>query len=294
MTEYLPADTAPPRQVALLIDYENLFYGLRNGYDEHVVPDLEALCSLAAADGRLTVAAAFACFEMRPMTGEFGRLVQAGIQPVAVPGKRTAGEHGGFSNCADLELTVEALRLAYEAEHIDTFWLVSGDGGMAAVARSLRRKGRRVVVVASRQGLSGCLSRTADQVIYYEDAVAPALKPNAEPDPRPGRFEVLSDDERRIVLQGIRTLEDELPYLTFGRLMQHLQLPDFGKQQRGDLVNNLADRGLLDRIEAKGTNDSGENYTYRQFKLNREHSEVRRYLLDGPAQAAHPSVSLAA
>ena len=87
----------------------------------------------------------------------------------------------------DIELTVDAMRLA---EHLDHVVLFSGDGDFRALVEALQQKGKRVSVVSTLQTqppmVADELRRQADQFIDLadlEDQICrdPATAPVREP-----------------------------------------------------------------------------------------------------------------
>jgi uncharacterized LabA/DUF88 family protein len=91
----------------------------------------------------------------------------------------------------DIELTVDAMRLADTVDHIVLF---TGDGDFRALAAALQLKGRRVSVVSTLQTqppmVADELRRQADQFVDLADLEEqicrdPATRPVREPGTRP-------------------------------------------------------------------------------------------------------------
>jgi uncharacterized LabA/DUF88 family protein len=87
----------------------------------------------------------------------------------------------------DIELTVDAMRLADSLDHIVIF---SGDGDFRSLAAALQQKGKRVSIVSTLQTqppmVADELRRQADQFIDLADLEAqicrdPASRPQREP-----------------------------------------------------------------------------------------------------------------
>ncbi|RJU01056.1 NYN domain-containing protein [Arthrobacter frigidicola] len=97
-------------------------------------------------------------------------------------------------NAADIELVVDALRVAAEAPWIEVFVIVSGDGGYVPLVRRLHALGKYVIVVTTSGpdvgAVSSMLRSAADQfhvvAVPEPPAPAPAVPaPAAQPAPPP-------------------------------------------------------------------------------------------------------------
>jgi hypothetical protein len=107
--------------VALLIDWENIKYGLRN--DLGITPSPRALRKFARRYGRLEVARAYADWKEHGADQEV--LFREGIAPVFALARRTEGESP--KNSVDVLLAVECCQLALNNPSIGTIAIVVGD-----------------------------------------------------------------------------------------------------------------------------------------------------------------------
>ena len=75
-----------------------------------------------------------------------GEINELGIDPVQVFGFSWENK----KNAADIQLAIDAIDLAYTRPAIDTFVIVSGDGGFSALAKKLHEYGKTVIGCAYR------------------------------------------------------------------------------------------------------------------------------------------------
>lgn len=142
---------------AVFIDYENIYYYLKNSYKEP--PELSSYTTEIVRNIRLQleellglqviVMNAYADFE-RVGGGSLGALYLMGIMSQNVLGT-------GHKNAADMQMCIDLMQLLYTRADMDTFVLVAGDRDYIPVVQHLKRNGRRVLVAAFRDTLSGDL-----------------------------------------------------------------------------------------------------------------------------------------
>ncbi len=142
---------------AVFIDYENIYYYLKNNFKEP--PELSSYTTEIVRNIRLQledrlglqviVMNAYADFE-RVGGGSLGALYLMGIMSQNVLGT-------GHKNAADMQMCIDLMQLLYTRSDMDTFVLVAGDRDYIPVVQHLKRNGRRVLVAAFRDTLSGDL-----------------------------------------------------------------------------------------------------------------------------------------
>ena len=199
-------DQPSSRCAAVLIDYQNLYYVLKNRLQAPAQPGDTAADLIEAVRERLDsegirLARGFAYADFGGLDEHVRHVQRAlylhGIQPFYVP----ATMH---RNTTDLQLAIDALKLRDEAPDVDTFVLLSGDRDYIPVVQALQAAGRRVIMVAFRGHLSThLLDRTASG--YFIDA-ADLLSDDAR--------DLLRDDDESPALETETTFSDikELPY----------------------------------------------------------------------------------
>lgn len=156
--------------VALLIDWENLKWGLREHF--RAAPNITSLIAAARQYGRLVTARVYADWTQPQLAIDAPNLHRAGIEPVYAQGRYQA-DGRPFKNSADVRLAVDTVALCNQLPHIRIYILVTGDGDLVHPINYLRLNGRHVIVIAVQAAMSTLLESTADAVLVYERDVEP-------------------------------------------------------------------------------------------------------------------------
>ena len=196
-----PAAAASP-YAAVFIDFENVYYFLKNHYLDPQDPHDYALDLVRALRDTLKrelgldslILYAYADFDRLP-TGPQGPLYLMGVDTRNVLGT----DH---KNAADMQLCIDALEVLYTRPDIGTFVLVAGDRDYIPVLQHLRRQARQVKVVGFRESVSGDLLLMLGQE-HFLDArqLLPAERLQALEDHRAARQQQ-AEDARRLREQG--------------------------------------------------------------------------------------------
>lgn len=197
-----PPATASP-YAAVFIDFENVYYFLKNHYLDPQDPHDYALDLVRALRDALKreqgldslVLNAYADFDKIP-TGPQGPLYLMGVSTRNVLGT----DH---KNAADMQLCIDALEVLYTRPAIGTFVLVAGDRDYIPVLQHLRRQARQVKVVGFRESISGDLLQMLGQE-HFIDAreLLPAERLQALEDHRTARLRQ-GEEIRRLRERGM-------------------------------------------------------------------------------------------
>ncbi len=247
--------TAPPHRgdVALLIDWENLKWGLREYF--RAAPNLSSIIAATREQGRLVTARAYADWTQPQLAIDAPNLYRAGIEPIYAQG-RTGADGVVLKNSADVRLAVDAVALCSQLPHVTAYVLVTGDGDLVHPVNHIRLHGHRVVVIAVRAAMSSLLESAADTVMVYERDVEP-LESDRAPAP----------ERNRPLEQGLEQLRRWLPFVlsgarikqSFTSLSEMLQTRfgfnprDYGKSFK-EVMLLAADRKLV-TISTEGSMD---------------------------------------
>jgi hypothetical protein len=184
-----PVAAAASPYAAVFIDFENVYYFLKNHYLDPQDPHDYALelvrnlrDSLKTEQGLDSlILYAYADFDKLP-TGPQGPLYLMGVGTRNVLGT----DH---KNAADMQLCIDALEVLYTRPEIGTFVLVAGDRDYIPVLQHLRRQARQVKVVGFRESVSGDLLLMLGQE-HFIDArqLLPAERLQALEDHRAARL----------------------------------------------------------------------------------------------------------
>ncbi|MEM8560327.1 MAG: NYN domain-containing protein [Bacteroidota bacterium] len=146
------------KAAAVLIDYQNLYYYLKNRLTHPGSPSdtsielIEGLRRHLDAEG-VHIGRGFAYADFAGIDEHVRHVQRAlylnGIQPQFVPSTM-------HRNTSDLQMAIDAIRLS-ERFDIGTYVLVSGDRDYVPIVQALKARGVRVLVVAFRDHLSARL-----------------------------------------------------------------------------------------------------------------------------------------
>jgi hypothetical protein len=198
-----PSAAAASPYAAVFIDFENVYYFLKNHYLDPQDPHDYALDLVRALRDTLKrelgldslVLYAYADFDKLP-SGPQGPLYLMGVDTRNVLGT----DH---KNAADMQLCIDALEVLYTRPDIGTFVLVAGDRDYIPVLQHLRRQARQVKVVGFRESVSGDLLLMLGQEHFLNARdLLPAERLQALEDHRAGRIR-LGEEKRRLREQGL-------------------------------------------------------------------------------------------
>lgn len=276
----------PPltRSAAVLIDYQNLYYYLKNRLQYPAQPGdsaaemIEQLRTMLESRG-IRLARGFAYADFGGLDEHIRHVQRAlylhGIQPFYVPSTI-------HRNTTDLQLAIDALSIVSTHADTDTVVLFSGDRDYAPVVQALQSAGRRVIMISFRGHLSAylldntasgeyidaieLLSETAREHLIEEDE---ARTPETTTE-----FEEISDVAYDIDIDALEVIERffgqyEEVYLT--PLLRKLseELGDTDEHDPKSLIGDLEECGAV-RLERR----RGMPYDYTVLIVNEEHPAV--------------------
>lgn len=284
MTDSTPRAQASSR-AAVLIDYQNLYYYLKNRLQGHQSPGdhilnlLDTLRERLADEGHpVAVGHAYADFSG---LDDHSRHVQRalyllGINPCFVPSTM-------HRNTTDLQLCIDALGLVEQQPDVRTVVLVSGDRDYVPLVQALQRRGREVVMVSFREHLSARLFDNVEAGLFMDaeelmtDEARALLQEDHHANGQPEEtteFAEVAECPYPIDYEALRVIEeyfgqyDEV-YLT--PLLRKLseELGDIEDHDPKSLIGDLEDCGAC-RLERR----KGMPYDYTVLIVNREHPAV--------------------
>ncbi len=150
--------------VAIYMDYENLFYALKNIHQKY--PQFDLILEKCREFGRITIARAYADWT------EFGTITHAlyinSFEPVYVPTKHYGeADKSAKKNAVDVQVAIDAIECLYANPQISTYILITGDRDFIPVVNSIRRQGKRVIALGVAGASSTSLANLVDEFIYY-------------------------------------------------------------------------------------------------------------------------------
>ena len=165
--------------VALLIDWENVYYTMRQ-HTEGPLPStlsiLQAILTKAASFGPVRVKLAIFGQEVSSQDDTLLMALEfTGIEPIAVAQRMSGRLLKGRS---DAVLITRAMKLLYkDRPDIDTWFIVSGDRDLNALCKALKDEDKHVYLVAGDQSLANELRESPylrDDVFLLEDLIPEA------------------------------------------------------------------------------------------------------------------------
>jgi uncharacterized LabA/DUF88 family protein len=249
-----PAEPVPG---AVLVDFENMVYGLAHRHGAEHLAEVLCLPTLWASVRELvhpSVRRAYGDWRVRDLNQFQVELYRSGFELVQVLGRLTPGSR---KNATDIRLAVDSVELALREPHLRRFVIVSGDRDMVEVVRCLHKHGREVVAIAPDWSASAELTEMVDRFVAYSAIqrraglsipVPAPVKPALLEDLRSSLREILSEERAEplrgttlrselVARYGRRFAEEEFGVPTFGRLLQ--LVPDVARvelQPTGDIL----------------------------------------------------------
>ena len=253
------------RRWAVLLDLANFAIGLeRTGrpLDAGRLVDV-----LKREKGELVLREAYGDFERYATLGTALRAHGFGL--VHLP-RLTRGSE---KNHADIQMVVDAMRVAFTSSHIDAFALLSGDSDLLPLVQELIRMGKRVDVVAVAGSASAALAANCHQFDTYEDLLSSALpEPVREGDlagaatgghgaAGEGSGEAPTLDQAlQFLRQSVLEMQDRGSNTLDSTVYDYLRLlnPAFSVRALGfrrwrDFLDRAAELGVV-HVESRGTN----------------------------------------
>ncbi len=260
--------------VAVLIDYENVHWSMKRYYSAVPRPAhlLARIKTTAEALGTVTVAQAYADFDNDEFRGLPSEIQRISVEPRHVFSKTY--DTGLRKNAADIELSLDALELAYADQDLGDFVIVSGDRDMIQIARKLHRLGRRVHIIGVQRGTSVDLKQFVDSFQSVEDLLG--IEPAADvPAPQAGPP---SKDLVQTILRKLHQRELCLPPGAFIGLSRFVR--EHGLAIYSGVISGLFEEGLC--IKGSVPNPRDPEHPTSTIQLNWDHPAVRELL--GPSE----------
>ncbi len=157
--------------IAVFLDFENIYISLRNTYD--ATPNFEYIMDKCSEYGRVVMARAYADWYRYPRVTN--ALYANSLEPMYVPtyyyGRDRGREGGAIKNSVDMHLVIDIMRTLYERPQIITYILVTGDRDFIPLVNALRQQGKHVVVIGVAGAASTHLAQSADEFIFYRQLI---------------------------------------------------------------------------------------------------------------------------
>jgi uncharacterized protein (TIGR00288 family) len=262
-------------RIALFLDYENLAIGAREALGGGLF-DFRPIADALAERGRVVVRRAYA--DWSRFEEDRRMLTRHNVELIEIPQRMGAVR----KNAADIKMAVDAIELSFERDYITTFVLGTGDSDFTPLVQKLRELNRQVIGIGVEASTSALLPPACDEFLFYErlegiEAAQPRRTPRkstrkaaprtrepasdeaAEEATAPSRGEADLGVLVTQTLSGLQRSSDGAVRAsglkrTILRKDPTFSEADYGFRSFGELLRNLAERGVVELTEggAKG------------------------------------------
>lgn len=251
----LPHSQGSGTDVAVFIDFENIYISVRNRYETN--PDFESIMEQCQRYGRVTISRAYADWYRYPRVTN--ALYANAIEPMYVPTyhyDRDQGRMGRpIKNSVDMHLCIDLMKTLYAFPNIGTYVLVTGDRDFIPLINAVRQLGKRTVVIGVAQATASHLAQAADEFVLYSQVDERVERQGAQASKDP--FQVLVAAVHLGRERGVATTLADLRLL-----MMELapQLAELRSRERGgkamarfkDFVREAERRSLV-KVQSNGS-----------------------------------------
>jgi uncharacterized protein (TIGR00288 family) len=298
---HVPADD---ERIALLLDYENLAIGAREGGARF---DLKPVTDALAERGRTVVRRAYA--DWSQFAEDRRMLARHNVELIEIPQRLGAVR----KNAADIKLAVDAIELSLEREYITTFAICSGDSDFTPLVQKLRELNKRVIGIGLQGSTSALLPPACDEFLFYdglEGVEAPRARARPAPEPAPVAerpaeeaarpAEGTAAELRALVAQTLAGLKRSSEGAVTASQLKRTILrkdptfseADYGFRGFGELLAHLQRQRAVELVEGPAKGDpevdfpaagSGEQQAFELLRsvVTKVEAEGRRALLTG-------------
>ena len=268
--------TVDDERIALFLDYENLAIGARESLGAGLF-DFQPIADALAERGRVVVRRAYA--DWSSFDEDRRMLTRHQVELIEIPQRL-----GVRKNAADIKMAVDAIELSFERDYITTFVLGTGDSDFTPLVHKLRELNRRVVGIGVEASTSALLPAACDEFLFYERLEGVDVTRPRRPTRRPRREsaakveepaieEVVAGEPKtpqsedidlgRLLTRTLSGLERSSTGPVLASMLKRAVLrkdptfneANFGFRGFGELLRNLAERGVVDLAPGSATGD---------------------------------------
>jgi uncharacterized protein (TIGR00288 family) len=199
-------------KVEIMVDYENIHYGIQKQDGD---PDpkmlIEAIRTLSADYGEIKNITAYADWELLGKSCQ--RNIQRELVQLDVETRYLINMRG--KNTADMRVANEIRDLIEKGlgnrEEVDVIVLVTGDRDFREIVKTAQERGKKVVLVALKNGLSRDLENVASEVKYLDEyiRIEPKKEKKNEADPRKKTIQIIIKSKSLLEGKGEKWLPVE-------------------------------------------------------------------------------------
>lgn len=256
--------------VALFIDYENVYWSMKNNYllNPHAGSLIDAIKQAAQKEGQVVLSLAYADFDQPEFKGLQTDLQRRSVEPRHVFSK--SFPEGVRKNAADIELSLDALELMYTRDDIDVYVLVCGDRDLIQLIRKLHTRNKRVSVIGVARTTSSDLVMFSDTFTDIESLLG--ITPNRLLSLQTEQ----NDNEMAALIQRLDVLQEgSLPFVGLKMLINRLLT---GISDPQSLINQAIGEDII--LTYTVPNPHKPEFPTTAVRLNSEHETVQQVLTE--------------
>jgi len=156
------------KNIAVLYDIENLVGGYNLKYLSEVSLK-NILNELEKTDlSSIAIQKAYADWSNHKLNQLKWDITELGIEPIQMYGF----SKGNMKNAADIQLVIDTMEILYTKDFIDTFVIVSGDGGFSSLVKKISEHGKKVIGCAYRNTANNIFTKICDDFIYIDNTLS--------------------------------------------------------------------------------------------------------------------------
>ena len=155
------------KNIAILYDIENLVGGYNLKYLSEISLK-NILKKLKEKNiGDIAIQKAYADWSNSQLSSFKWEIADLGIEPIQMYGF----SKGSMKNASDIQLVIDAMEILHTKSFIDTFVIVSGDGGFSSLVKKISEYGKKVIGCAYKNTANTIFTKVCDEFIYIDDTL---------------------------------------------------------------------------------------------------------------------------
>jgi len=152
------------KNVAIFYDIENLVGGYSLQYLSEISLQNILLKLKEMGLNNIAIQKAYADWSNIKLSKLKWDISELGIEPIQMYGF----SKGMTKNASDIQLVIDAMEILYTKDFIDTFVIVSGDGGFSTLVKKISEYGKRVVGCSYKTTANQIFTKVCDDFIFID------------------------------------------------------------------------------------------------------------------------------
>jgi uncharacterized LabA/DUF88 family protein len=155
------------KNIAVLYDVENLVGGYNLKYLseislKNIISELEKI-----GLSEIAIQKAYADWSNAKLNQLKWDIAELGIEPIQMYGF----SKGSVKNASDIQLVIDTMEILHTKSFIDTFVIISGDGGFSSLVKKISEYGKKVIGMAYKSTANRIFTQVCDKFIYIDNTL---------------------------------------------------------------------------------------------------------------------------